>query len=89
MAGEKDTKGIMMRLNLDVISMLDELCMVSGLKRSEIVTNLVIAEYDRIHGNPKMKEIIEQMRILTETMEGMRKVVQTDALISGDKEEGR
>lgn len=86
MAVEKDTKGIMTRLSLDVISMLDELCMVSGLKRSEIVANLISAEYDRIHGNPKMKEIVEQMRILTETMEGMRKVVQSDALVSGDKE---
>lgn len=72
MPEKKSSSTIGVRLSSSVIDQLDELCKVSASRRSEIISNLIIAEYDRLQGNPKMKEIMQQMVELEQALKGLQ-----------------
>ena len=71
MASKKDTVQITFRAPTEVIRQLDELCAMSGMKRSEFFINAICSEYDKMQGNPKLKDMLEQFKQITETMKQM------------------
>lgn len=71
MANKKDTLQITFRAPVDVVEQLDELCRLTGVKRGEFFINAVIAEYDKINGNPQLKKMLEQFRGIADTMKQM------------------
>jgi hypothetical protein len=71
MANKKDTVQITFRAPTKVIRQLDEMCSMSGMKRSEFFVNAICSEYDKINGNPQLKKILEQMRGVAEIMKQM------------------
>ena len=80
-----ETTQLTFRLPVSVLSQLDELCKLTDLKRSEILINLITSEYDRFHGNPKMKEIISQMVELQQALKSAQGIVKKDS-VSGEDE---
>lgn len=72
MAYKKDTVQITFRAPTEVIRQLDEMCSMSGIKRSEFFINAISSEYDKINGNPQLKKMLEQMRQIAETMKQMQ-----------------
>jgi hypothetical protein len=68
MANKKDTGQITFRAHREVIRQLDELCAMSGMKRSEFIANAIVSQYDKINGNPQLKKMLEQMKEIVETM---------------------
>lgn len=68
MANKKDTQAITFRAPTEVVEQLDELCRMSGIKRSEFIIACITSEHDKINGNPKLKEIMEQFRAISEQM---------------------
>ena len=71
MASKKDTMQITFRAPAEVIRQLDELCAMSGIKRSEFIISAITSEYDKMQGNPKLKDMLEQFKQITETMKQM------------------
>lgn len=68
MANKKETMQITFRAPTDIVNQLDELCRMSGVKRSEFIIACITSEYDKMNGNPKLKEIMEQFRAISEQM---------------------
>ena len=64
----KNTIGVTFRCDVAVSEQLDEICRMMGIKRSEFLITAITSEYDRLQGNPKMKEMLEQMKQITETV---------------------
>lgn len=58
---EEKKEQISFRIPVSVLAQLDEMCKLSNTKRSELVINLITVEYDKLQGNPKVKEIIQKM----------------------------
>lgn len=81
------TVQVSFRCPVPVLVQLDELCRMSGVKRSEFFVNAIISEYDKIQGNPQLKKMMEQMRQIAETMKEMTvnsgSVVQVQQELSG------
>ena len=73
MASKKpyDTVGVTFRAPTEVVRQLDELCAMSGIKRSEFFINAICAEYEKVNGNPQLKKMLEQMKQIAETMKQM------------------
>lgn len=86
MASKKDTVQITFRAPTEVIRQLDELCSMSGIKRSEFFVNAICSEFDKVNGNPKLKKMLEQMREIAETMKQMNGEFSSDD-IKGDNGE--
>jgi hypothetical protein len=80
-----ETTQLTFRLPVYVLDQLDELCKLTDSKRSEILINLIIAEYDRIQGNPKMKEIMQQMVDLEQALKGIQGIAKKNTVL-GDNE---
>lgn len=55
---------ICIRLDPEVLEHLDELCKVSGCSRSQFFAACVNTEYDNLQGNPKLKNLLQQMKLL-------------------------
>jgi esterase/lipase superfamily enzyme len=68
MANKKDTQAITFRAPTEVVEQLDELCRIAGIKRSEFIIGCITSEHDKMNGNPKLKEIMEQFRAISEQM---------------------
>lgn len=68
MANKKDTQAITFRAPTEVVEQLDELCRMAGIKRSEFIIGCITSEHDKMNGNPKLKEIMEQFRAICEQM---------------------
>lgn len=68
MANKKDTQAITFRAPTEVVEQLDELCRMAGIKRSEFIIGCITSEHDKMNGNPKLKEIMEQFRVISEQM---------------------
>lgn len=66
MANKKDTQAITFRAPTEVVEQLDELCRMAGIKRSEFIIGCITSEHDKMNGNPKLKEIMEQFRAISE-----------------------
>lgn len=86
MASKKDTVQITFRAPSDVIRMLDELCAMSGIKRSEFLINAIICEFDKVNGNPQLKKMLEQFREISETMKQMNGQA-SSTVVKGDNGE--
>ena len=73
MASKKpyDTVGVTFRAPTEVVRQLDELCAMSGIKRSEFLIDAICAEYEKVNGNPQLKKMLEQMKQIAETMKQM------------------
>ena len=71
MANKKDTMQITFRAQTDIVNQLDELCRMMGIKRSEFLISAITSEYDKMQGNPKLKDMLEQFKQITETMKQM------------------
>lgn len=65
---KKNTIAVTFRCNGAVAAQLDELCRMKGIKRSEFLISAITSEYDKMQGNPKLKDMLEQFRHITETM---------------------
>lgn len=68
---KRNTTAITFRCDVAVAEQLDEICKLSGVKRSEFLIGTITAEYDRLQGNPKMREMLEQLRLISDTMREM------------------
>lgn len=68
MAQKKNTIPVTFRCDVDVVEKLDEICKLSGIKRGDFLINSILAEYDRLQGNPQMRKMLEQLREISETM---------------------
>jgi predicted nucleotide-binding protein (sugar kinase/HSP70/actin superfamily) len=68
MARKKDTMQITFRASREVVRQLDEICAMSGIKRSEFIVNAIVSRYDEINGNPHLKKMLEKMKEIVETM---------------------
>ena len=66
MINEVEKFGISFRMSKDVVSKLDELCSIYNMSRRQVIETLIVGEYDKYQGNPKVKEIAEQVKILSD-----------------------
>lgn len=65
---KKNTIAVTFRCDVAVADQLDEICRMMGIKRSEFLISAITSEYDKLQGNPKMKEMLEQMKKIADTM---------------------
>lgn len=65
---KKNTIAVTFRCDVAVADQLDEICRMLGIKRSEFLITAITSEYDKLQGNPKMKEMLEQMKQIADTM---------------------
>lgn len=65
---KKNTIAVTFRCDVAVVDQLDELCRLMGIKRSEFLISAITSEYDKMQGNPKMKEMLEQFKQIADTM---------------------
>lgn len=49
-----------------ILAQLDELCQFSGTTRGQFFIECISSEYDKLQGNPKLKEMLETMKQLAE-----------------------
>lgn len=68
---KKNTVAVTFRCDVAVANQLDELCRMMGIKRSAFLISAITSEYDKMQGNPKLKDIFEQFKQITETMKQM------------------
>lgn len=68
---KKNTTAVTFRADKEVVEKLDELCRMSGIKRSEFLISCIMSEYDRVQGNPTLRKMLEQLREMSETMKQM------------------
>lgn len=62
-----------LRMPPDVIAALDDLVHLTGKKsRAAFVCELILAEHDRVMGNPKLKALVEQLRDVQHALEDFR-----------------
>ena len=66
-----NTVAVTFRCDVAVADQLDELCRMMGIKRSEFLISAITSEYDKMQGNPKLKDMLEQFKQITETMKQM------------------
>lgn len=65
---KKNTIAVTFRCDVAVVDQLDEICRMMGIKRSEFLITAITSEYDKLQGNPKMKEMLDQMKKIADTM---------------------
>ena len=65
---KKNTIAVTFRCDVAVADQLDEICRMMGIKRSEFLITAITSEYDKLQGNPKMKEMLDQMKKIADTM---------------------
>lgn len=68
---KKNTVAVTFRCDVAVADQLDELCRMLGLKRSAFLISAITSEYDRLQGNPKLKDMLKQFKHITETVKQM------------------
>lgn len=62
-----DTVQITFRAPAHVVNKLDLLCSMYGVKRSDFFVSAILTEFDKINGNEQLKNMVEQMRQLSES----------------------
>lgn len=62
---QEPTNSITFRLPVSVIEQLDKICDMYGLTRRDFFYNAITTEYDKLQGNPKLQDIIFQMKELS------------------------
>lgn len=66
-------KQVNFRVTEDQDKKLDEIATAMGVPRNEVLVGMIEAEHERIMGNPKLLQIIEQMKQLKEQLENYGK----------------
>lgn len=62
-----------LRMPQDVIDALDDLVRLTGKRsRAAFLCELILAEHDRVMGNPKLKALVEQLRDMQHMLEDFR-----------------
>ena len=61
-------KQVAFRVTEEQRKMIEELALVTNQTINDVLVSLVVGEYDRIHGNPAMKKLLEQMQQISEQM---------------------
>lgn len=56
------------RFTEEVMEQMDYLCKMSGCSRTQLLSNFVMAEYDRLAGNPKLQETMTMLKELEAQM---------------------
>lgn len=59
-------KQITMRVSDEVADHLAELARIAGVSKTQWMVNSIEGDYDKVNGNPKLKELFDQMRELSE-----------------------
>ena len=54
--------GITLRLSDDCLKKLNFLCELSGLSRSRLICELVDTQYDRLHDNEELKDMLSSLK---------------------------
>lgn len=88
---KKNTIAVTFRCDVAVADQLDEICRMMGIKRSEFLITAITSEYDRLQGNPKMKEMLEQMKQIADVMKqliGQAPVGSGATIVAGNGGEG-
>lgn len=88
---KKNTIAVTFRCDVAVADQLDEICRMMGIKRSEFLITAITSEYDRLQGNPKMKEMLEQMKQIADAMKqltGQASVGSGATIVAGNGGEG-
>lgn len=63
---KKNTTSLTFRLSLEEVEKLDAVCELSGLTRSIFFREVINAQYDKINGNPKLKEALEKLKLASD-----------------------
>ena len=61
---KKNTVAVTFRCDVSVADQLDELCRMMGIKRSEFLISAITSEYDKMQGNPKLKDMLISIHAL-------------------------
>jgi hypothetical protein len=61
-------KQTIIRLTDDQEHKLDALAQITNQSKNEVIIGLITGEYDRINGNPQMKELLKKMSELADQM---------------------
>lgn len=72
MAKKKDTVALTFRLPTETLKKLDELCAMSGQKRSEYIIADINADYDKVKDNPQLKEFAAKLKELNDIFQGLK-----------------
>lgn len=56
------------RFSDETLQQLEYLCELSGETRTDTLAMMIASEYDKLHGNPVLTEMMSQMKSLTEQM---------------------
>lgn len=54
------------RLTPEEVIRLDKVCEASGLSRSAFFREVLNVQYDKINGNPKLKQALEKVKLASE-----------------------
>lgn len=63
------------RFTEEVDQKLNSIAKIMKMTRTDVIVNLITAEYDRIHGNPEMLKMIEKLNAMKEEIENYGKTV--------------
>lgn len=63
------------RFTDEQLKRLEVLAEMSGCTRSEVLQEMVDAQYDKVMGNPKLKMALEQMKALQEQVRGLQELM--------------
>jgi predicted transcriptional regulator len=59
---KQSTIAITFRCSAEVVTHLDELAFASGLKRGEVISDLIESKYDHLQGSPKFKAAMKALK---------------------------
>lgn len=66
-----DKNVVTLSVDPSVYAHMKELCRLSNLRPAQYFSALIEAEYDRLQGNPKVKELLKQLNDLEALVKGM------------------
>ena len=75
---DEKTVQITFRLTVSRVEQLDELCKLFDVSRREFFDGLIVQEYDKLQGNPKLKAMMQQLDILKENIAQMGFILDSD-----------
>lgn len=65
------TKATGFRFSEEVLSKLDSLCEMTGQTRAALLSSLIVSEYDKLNGNPELKQLLSKMRSMEQQLKSM------------------
>lgn len=71
---EKKSNIITVRFRDTQLEKLDALAQLSGSTRSEVLQEIVEAQYDKINGNPQLKQAMQKLRDIQEQVRGLQEL---------------